>query len=62
MASDNGSFHVVLLTVNEKKIHFVRFLLKPKNISKPDIIYQLYIVSVRLSINIFHDANLPTSE
>lgn len=62
MASDNGSFHVVLLTVNEKKIHFVRFLLKPKNISKPDIIYQLYIGSVRLSINIFHDANLPTSE
>lgn len=31
MASDNGNFHDVLLAVNEKKIHFVRFLLSPKN-------------------------------
>lgn len=60
MASDNGSFHVVLLTVNEKKIHFVRFLLKPKNISKPDIIYQLYIGSVRTVK--YHDLGIENAE
>ena len=60
MASDNGSFHVVLLMVNEKKIHFVRFLLKPKNISKPDIIYQLYIGSVRTVK--YHDLGIEIAE
>ena len=60
MVSDNGSFHVVLLTVNEKKIHFVRFLLKPKSISKPDIIYQLYIGSVRTVK--YHDLGIENAE
>lgn len=60
MASDNGSFHDVLLTVNEKKIHFVRFLLKPKNISKPGIMYQLYTGSVRTVK--YHDLGIENAE